>query len=252
MYQAFYLYHVPIENVDRFLRIIGEASEIYLRYGAGESMTMLVTDGQAKYGCRGLSDLLQASPEEKLFVGIDSFRDLDEFRLLMARIDADPRIVELYNEIQQVIDVGKIARWEAEGGAIAPSPRPVAGHLYRIILPVPAIEAATRFYSALLGSAGQRVSPGRHYFDCGGTILACYDPIADGDGEQGEWRFHPLQYHYIAAPDLEAALESAMAAGAVIERPIETMPWGERLFYCRDPFGSGLCFVDSATKFTGA
>lgn len=28
-------------------------------------------------------------------------------------------------------------------------------------------------------------------------------------------------------------------------------PWGERSFYCRDPFGNGLCFVDEKTLFTG-
>ena len=124
-------------------------------------------------------------------------------------------------------------------------------HLYRTILPVPDIERAAQFYGALFGVPGQRVSPGRHYFDCGGVILACYDPVADGDGGQADWRFHPFQYLYFAVADLEAMLESAIAAGAVIEQPIQSMPWGERLFYCRDPFDSGICFVDAATKFTG-
>ena len=55
--------------------------------------------------------------------------------------------------------------------------------LYRVILPVDDIDRADRFYTELLGLAGERVSPGRHYFDCGGTILACYDPVADGDGK---------------------------------------------------------------------
>ena len=133
----------------------------------------------------------------------------------------------------------------------ATSSHPSIGHLYRTIFPVPDIESASQFYSSLFGAPGQRVSPGRHYFDCGGTILACYDPVADGDGEQGGWRFHPLQYLYFAVPDLTAAFRAAVAAGATIEQPIQTMPWGEILFYCRDPFGSGLCFVDAATKFTG-
>jgi predicted enzyme related to lactoylglutathione lyase len=128
---------------------------------------------------------------------------------------------------------------------------PAIGHLYRVILPVPDIERATRFYQTLLGTPGQRVSSGRHYFDCGGTILACYDPMADGDDEQVGWRFHPLQYFYIAVPDLAAAFRAAEVAGALIEQPIQSMPWGETLFYCRDPFGSGLCFVEAATKFTG-
>jgi catechol 2,3-dioxygenase-like lactoylglutathione lyase family enzyme len=54
--------------------------------------------------------------------------------------------------------------------------------LYRVILPVGNIDAAEQFYSAILGISGQRISPGSHYFDLKGTILACYDPKAD-DGE---------------------------------------------------------------------
>jgi uncharacterized glyoxalase superfamily protein PhnB len=123
--------------------------------------------------------------------------------------------------------------------------------LYRTILPVPDIERAAHFYSALLRTPGQRVSPGRHYFHCGGVILACYDPVADGDGDQGGWHFHPQQYLYLAVPNLAAMYETAVAAGATIEQPIVTMPWGETAFYGRDPFGSGLCFVDEGTVFTG-
>jgi predicted enzyme related to lactoylglutathione lyase len=123
--------------------------------------------------------------------------------------------------------------------------------LYRVILPVADLERAAAFYGAVFGTPGQRVSPGRHYFDCGGVILACYDPVADGDGEQGGWRFHPLQYLYFAVSDLDAALARVQAAGGVIDEGIATMPWGERLFYARDPFGSRLCFVDERTLFTG-
>jgi len=44
-------------------------------------------------------------------------------------------------------------------------------HLFRVILPVSDIEAASDFYTQVLGMSGIRVSGGRHYFDCGGTIL---------------------------------------------------------------------------------
>ncbi len=53
--------------------------------------------------------------------------------------------------------------------------------LFRMIVPVEDIERATAFYSRLLGIAGERVTSGRHYFDCQGVILACWDPLADGD-----------------------------------------------------------------------
>ena len=123
--------------------------------------------------------------------------------------------------------------------------------LYRVILPVPDIERAAAFYGAIFDTPGQRVSSGRHYFHCGNTILACYDPVADGDGAHDTWRFHPSQYFYFAVPDLEAMLARIQNAGGVIDQGIKTMPWGERMFYARDPFGSRLSFVDERTLFTG-
>jgi len=123
--------------------------------------------------------------------------------------------------------------------------------LYRVILPVPNIERAAAFYGAVFGAPGLRVSTGRHYFDRGGTLLACYDPMADGDGEQGGWRFHPLQYIYFAVPDLEAVLARVQSAGGTVTEGIESMPWGERMFYAHDPFGSLISFVDEGTLFAG-
>ena len=67
-----------------------------------------------------------------------------------------------------------------------------APHLYRVILPVSDIEVAARFYSYVFEDAGERVSPGRHYFDCNGVILACYDPSADGDDVGQGWA--PFDY----------------------------------------------------------
>ncbi len=123
--------------------------------------------------------------------------------------------------------------------------------LYRVILPVTDIEGAAAFYSAVFGTSGRRVSPGRHYFNCGGTILACYDPAADGDGEPAGWRFHPHQYLYFAVPDLEAVRARLLSAGGSIDSEIAVMPWGERAFYARDPFGGRICFVDRRTLFKG-
>ena len=121
--------------------------------------------------------------------------------------------------------------------------------LFRTILPVSDIERASGFYARLLGLAGRRVSPGRHYFDVG-VLLALVDPRADGDGYDARPN---LEHTYFAVGELEAfhrraselqALDPAMGA-------IETRPWGERSFYARDPFGNPLCFVDGATLFLG-
>ena len=124
--------------------------------------------------------------------------------------------------------------------------------LYRVIHPVKDIEAAAQFYSTVFGSEGERVSPGRHYFECGGTILACYDPVADGDDPGDGWRHLENHYLYFAVSDLDAICNVIAEAGGEITANIETMPWGERIFYAKDPFGNPISFVDQSTLFTGS
>jgi catechol 2,3-dioxygenase-like lactoylglutathione lyase family enzyme len=124
--------------------------------------------------------------------------------------------------------------------------------LYRVILPVNDIEVAARFYSAILGEPGERVSGGRHYFSGGaGAILACYDPVADGDAIGDGWRFHENQYVYFSVANLEEVRERATGAGARDVTEIARMPWGETMFYALDPFGNPISFVASGTEFTG-
>lgn len=131
-------------------------------------------------------------------------------------------------------------------------------HLFRVIVPVGDIDRAASFYGIVLGSAGERISPGRHYFDCEGTILACYDPRADGDGGIATPLPEPV---YIAVDDLESTYERAGEAGASFSPAtvpdvgplgqIATRPWGERSFYMEDPFGNPLCIVARDSVFTG-
>ena len=121
--------------------------------------------------------------------------------------------------------------------------------LFRVIVPVAGIDDAAAFYGAVLGAPGKRISPGRHYFGCGGVILACFDPQADGD----PWTATPNPDHlYFLVDDLDEYFKRVTAqAKARVLKPIETQPWGERSFYCVDPFGNKLCFVQQGTAFTG-
>jgi predicted enzyme related to lactoylglutathione lyase len=130
--------------------------------------------------------------------------------------------------------------------------------IFRVIVPVTDIERAATFYEKVLSAKGQSVSPGRYYFDCEGTILACYDPKADGDGYDPRPLPEPM---YVAVDDLEATFRRAQSAGAVLSDEfipdvgplgqIATRPWGERSFYATDPFGNPLCFVSRDSVFTG-
>ena len=121
--------------------------------------------------------------------------------------------------------------------------------LFRVILPVSDIEAAARFYGALFEMPGKRVSPGRHYFDCGGVILACFDPCADGD----DFDARPNPDHvYFAVTDLDEVFARIQRLGyRKIDATIKKQPWGERSFYAVDPFGNPICLVDETTIFTG-
>ena len=123
--------------------------------------------------------------------------------------------------------------------------------LYRTILPVGDIEAAARFYAAVLGEPGRRVSPGRHYFGEPGAILAVYGPVADGDPLGDGWRHHENQYLYFSVSDLDDARAKVIAAGARDVTDIASMPWGETMFYALDPFANPVSFVLAGTEFTG-
>jgi catechol 2,3-dioxygenase-like lactoylglutathione lyase family enzyme len=124
--------------------------------------------------------------------------------------------------------------------------------LHRVILPVRSIEKAIEFYQTLFDMKGVRVSTGRHYFNLGGTIVACYDPMADEDDSAPDWKPHFNQYFYFSTRQLEKVFERLKRIDDnLIQQPIETMPWGERLFYAKDPSGNPICFVDETTVFTG-
>jgi uncharacterized glyoxalase superfamily protein PhnB len=124
----------------------------------------------------------------------------------------------------------------------------LSARVFRVILPVSNIDRAAAFYATVLGQPGVRVTPGRHYFGCGSVLMVCFDPRADGDN----WDATPNPDHlYLAVSDLEAFYQRVSAhLNAVIRQPIETQPWGERSFYCTDPYGNKLCFVDDRTLFT--
>ena len=125
--------------------------------------------------------------------------------------------------------------------------------LFRVILPAPVLDRSVAFYAAVFGEPGERVSPGRHYFRCGSTILALVDPASDGARDSRP----NFDHVYFATDQLDAFLERVTSAGhggldvRGQAAGIALRPWGERSFYCRDPFGNPLCFVESGTEFLG-
>lgn len=119
--------------------------------------------------------------------------------------------------------------------------------IFRLAIPASNHAASRAFYEHVLGMAADETVPSRLYFHCGDVILALIDWSAEGRGE-----LRPLPDDlYLATDELDAVYERAVAAGATIMSGIETRPWHERSFYCLDPDGHRLCFVDDRTLFLG-
>ena len=92
--------------------------------------------------------------------------------------------------------------------------------LFRVILPAADMERSIAFYGTLFDQTGEQVSTNRHYFECGGVILAIVDPR--GEDSSSEVRPNP-DHVYFAVGDLEAMFERAQAAGCSwLEEQIRT------------------------------
>jgi catechol 2,3-dioxygenase-like lactoylglutathione lyase family enzyme len=128
-----------------------------------------------------------------------------------------------------------------------------APRLFRVTLEVAGLDAATDLYRELLGLDGERHRGARHYFDCGGVILALLD-VAQG----GLVPTPGPKSIYLAVDDVDEVQQRAARlevlapyqvhgepAGEVLERP-----WGERSFYVVDPWGNDLCFCAEGTLYT--
>ena len=119
--------------------------------------------------------------------------------------------------------------------------------VFRIAVPASRIEVSRVFYETVLGLDVDATVPSRLYFHCGDVIVALIDWTVEGREP-----FRPMPDNlYLATDQLDAVYERAMAAGARVVSPIETRPWSERSFYCLDPDGNPLCFVDETTLFLG-
>ena len=121
--------------------------------------------------------------------------------------------------------------------------------IFRIFLPVSDSAKADAFYQRLLASEGRLIHGGRRYFDCGPVILAVIENNGTPIGDHIYFSVANLDAVFARAKELDC-LEKDDVHGTP-SGEINVRPWGERSFYCRDPFGNGLCFVDEKTLFSG-
>lgn len=124
--------------------------------------------------------------------------------------------------------------------------------IFRVTLEVSNLDEAAAFYAELLGQAGKRHPGSRHYFDCGGVILAILDVTAGGLTPTPGPKSLYFAVNDLDAVRARAAELDALAPYAVHGQPASEAirrPWGERSFYVTDRWGNDLCFVEEGTLY---
>ncbi|QPF88818.1 VOC family protein [Bradyrhizobium commune] len=112
---------------------------------------------------------------------------------------------------------------------------------------VPDVEAATRFYGAAFG-----LTVGRRFGTDVVELLGWPAPVylltkqagtlgAGNDPRRYDRHWTPLHLD-VVVDDVDAAVERALRAGAVLEAPARDAPYG-RIAMLADPFGHGFCLL---------
>lgn len=116
-------------------------------------------------------------------------------------------------------------------------------------LDVDDLAKAVVFYTSAFG-----LRVGRRFADAGVELLGSAAPIyllvkpegsspSTATADRRTYRRHWTPVHLdFVVDDVDAAVQRAVAAGAVLEAPVATQQWG-RLALMADPFGHGFCFV---------
>src|SRR4030095_9932494 len=103
--------------------------------------------------------------------------------------------------------------------------------IFRVTVEVSNIDKAAAFYAKLLGTEGKRHPGARHYFDCGGVILAILDPTAGGLTPTPGPKSLYFAVDDADAVHARAAKLKALAPFQVHGQPaseVITRPWGEK------------------------
>ncbi len=111
------------------------------------------------------------------------------------------------------------------------------------------LEKAIRFYSSAF-----ELKVGRRFGSSGVEMLGSSAPIyllvksgstpaSDRTSQLRSYERHWTPVHLdFVVENIESAIQTAIAVGARLEKPIATNKWG-KLALMADPFGHGFCFV---------
>jgi uncharacterized protein YbaA (DUF1428 family) len=114
MFSSIYMYRVPRENFEAFLRVQREAAVIYQEYGALGDETFAPANLKPKYGCIAFPAAFEVKEGEELLISLSRFRDRAHHDEIMKLVDADDRIDRLYEQVTRLVEVDRVVRGEFE------------------------------------------------------------------------------------------------------------------------------------------
>ncbi len=121
---------------------------------------------------------------------------------------------------------------------------------FLVNLDVDDLDKAISFYSSVFA-----LTVGRRFGSFGVEMLggptpihlllkASGTPAAATTSQRRSYERHWTPIHLdIIVPDIEAAVEKAVSAGAQLEKPVTVYEWGKHALMV-DPFGHGFCFIE--------
>jgi uncharacterized protein YbaA (DUF1428 family) len=109
-----YIYRVPKENASAFLQIQKEAASLYKKYGALDDETFKPSNLEPKYGCIAFPDALNLKDDERIFFSVTRFHNKSHEDQVMAKVNSDERINDLYDRVTHLIEVNRVVRGEFE------------------------------------------------------------------------------------------------------------------------------------------
>jgi len=112
VYSVIYLYPVSLVKKAKFISINKQAAEIYVEYGALSDETFEPVNIENVYGCMGIGQTVELLENETLMFSITSFHDKKHHDDVLKKVDEDPRINTLFNEMKETIELSRIVRGE--------------------------------------------------------------------------------------------------------------------------------------------
>ena len=94
--------------------MVGEAAAVVVRHGALGCEVFAPAELAGKYGCRPFTEALEVREGERVYLEVMRFRDRGHHDEVMGKVDSDPGIDELHEELSSLMDMGRVIRGEFE------------------------------------------------------------------------------------------------------------------------------------------